>query len=326
MEQGREMLEKTAAGFMHARILLTAIELDLFTVIGSDGLSSGKVSEITCTDRHAVERLLNALVALQFLGKKDGRFYNTEVTKQHLVAGAPGFLGDIMLHRATLWESWSGLTGIVRTGKAPGREKTRENERRFIKGMANVGRGSADQTAEVLEDLFAEAKRMLDIGGGPAVYACAFAERFPDLHVTVFDLPGPLEYARETIEERGFSDRVTVQAGDVLETASLGSGYDVVLCSNFIHSFRLPVVQKVIRKGAEALCGGGLLIVKDFFITEDRTAPAFAALFAVNMLAADAGDCFTRAEIEETMGEAGVEPIDYREVAKHSGILVGRKT
>ena len=95
--------------------------------------------------------------------------------------------------------------------------------------------------------------------------------------------------------------------------------------SNFVHSFKRHDAASVIRKAAGALSKGGLLVIKDFYIEEDGTAPPFTALFSINMLVADAGDSYSRGEVSGWMEAAGVKPGRFVNIAQASRILVGRK-
>ena len=325
MSKTRARLEKLAGGFMHARILITAVELDLFTAVGREAATAGEIAQRSRTAPEPTERLLNALVALGLITKKNGRFRNSPAALRHLVSDAPEYLGDIMRHRGSLWDSWSNLTRVVRTGKVPPRRATRTKERSFIKGMGNIGAYSAQETVRALRPELARAKRLLDVGGGPATYACAFARAKPDLAVTVIDLPGPLVYARETIAAENLGRRVRVRAGNARELASFGRGYDVVFMSNFIHSFKRPAVEDIVRKAARAVGNGGYLAIKDFYIESDGTAPPFAAMFSINMLTADAGDCYSREEVSGWLEDAGLTSTRFVTVAEHSGILVARR-
>lgn len=325
MSSSRERLERLSSGFMPARVLITALELDLFSVLGAETMRPGEIARRTRCKSEFLERLLNALVALGLLKKVRGEYSNTGEGLRHLTADAAEPLGDIIRHRGSMWETWSRLTEVVRTGRVPRRRRGLDRERRFIKGMANIGRSSARETAGVIQEELKSAKKLLDVGGGPAVYACEFARRVPGLKVTVLDLPGPLQYARKTIRSLGMEDRVRVRAGDVLGSAALGRGYDVVFLSNLIHAFKGPVARKVVEKAANAAKRGGHLIVKDFFLSREGTHPRFCALFSINMLVAGGGDCFPRREVEEWMAAAGVKPSGYRRVSRHSGILVGKK-
>jgi ubiquinone/menaquinone biosynthesis C-methylase UbiE len=264
-------------------------------------------------------------VALKLLNKKKGRYTNAMEALDHLVTDAPEPLGDIIRHRVSMWETWGNLTEVVRTGKVPPRRKSKKSERRFIKGIANIGATSAAEAAFILKRELKGAKRILDVGGGPAVYACEFARRNPGLKATVVDLPGPLEIARETVRAQGMGKRVRLKAGDALKLSSYGKGFDLVLLSNFLHCFKRPEAERVVTKAGKALKKGGTLAVKEFFSSRDGTAPYFSALFSINMLVVDAGDCFTRPEVEGWMERAGVTPVRFEKMAKYSAVLIGEK-
>jgi len=324
-EISRKRLETLAAGFMPARVVLTAVEVGVFLALGKEALAAGELARRTKTKPAPLARLLNALVALKLLEKRRGAYRATPEARRHLVAGAPDFLGDIMLHRASMWDTWGHLTSIVRTGVVPARTFDRERERRFIRGMADVSRHAARGTARALRRELQAADRLLDVGGGPATYACAFARAAPGLAITVLDLPGPLRYARETVRRENLGGRIRFRPADAVTAASFGADYDLVFMSNLIHSFTARVVRALIAKATEALRPGGMLAVKDFYIEREGTDPPFAALFSINMLVGDAGDCYARDEVRAWMAEAGVRPERSIELDETSSIIVGRK-
>jgi ubiquinone/menaquinone biosynthesis C-methylase UbiE len=310
---------------MQARVLITAVDCNVFTIIGKKGMTAKKVAKACRAKLDPMERLLNALVGIGLLTKSKGEYHNTPSALTHLVEGAPEPLLHIMQHRSNLWSFWSKLTEVVRTGKMPKKKKSKKREESFIRGMADVGMVSAVATARVLKHELRSAKKLLDLGGGPAVYACEFARRAPGLKVRVYDLKGPLQIAKETIRKQGLMHCVKVQEGDVLKAKSFGKDYDIVFMSNLIHSFKRPQAAEVVKKAAMALKQSGHLIIKDFYIQRQGTSPKFAALFSLNMLVNDAGDCFSRAEVESWMVDAGLKPAGHMPVAKESAILVGVK-
>ena len=147
MAGSRERLDAISSGFMEARILITAAELDLFTAVGAGARTAAEIAQATGTRPGPLERILNALVAMGILTKKGGRFRNTRAALRHLTQDAPEPLRDIIRHRGGMWERWSALTRIARTGRVPPLRRTRERTRRFIRGMADVAVLSAEETA-----------------------------------------------------------------------------------------------------------------------------------------------------------------------------------
>ena len=252
-------------------------------------------------------------------------FRNTQAARRHLTGDAPEPIRNIIRHRGNMWERWSALTRIARTGRVPAVKRTPERTRRFIRGMADVAVLSAEETVASLRSELSRARRVLDVGGGPGSYARAFAAKHPGLRVTILDLPEVLEIARENVSASGFEKRIRLLPGDVLSRSSLGRGYDLALLSNVIHSFKPGNAEKVIRKTARAVRRGGFVAVKEFCLEREGTAPPFAALFSINMLVAKAGDSYPRKALEEWMTGAGLGEIRHRPLARNSTLLVGKR-
>ena len=124
--------------------------------------------------------------------------------------------------------------------------------------------------------------------------------------------------------DAGHSCRVAVRAGSDLAAACAGEGFDVVYVSNIIHSIGADAIAMIYRKSAAALNPGGRIMVKDFFLDDDRCGPAWGARFAVNMLVAtEEGRAYTRAETIQALEDAGFTDFSIVDVAKHSQIIVG---
>jgi cyclopropane fatty-acyl-phospholipid synthase-like methyltransferase len=200
---------------------------------------------------------------------------------------------------------------------------TDDEMRDFILGMENVSRRSSEAVAELLD--LTGCRRLLDLGGGPGTAALTFARANPGLECVVFDLPGPVGIADEQIAAAGLGDRVSTVAGD-FHTDSFDTGYDVVYIANILHMLGPDECIRLLEKAAAALTPGGRLVVKDFFLEESRTAPAFAAQFSVNMLVATmAGRTYTRAEMDEQFAAAGFVATAAHPVAENSLVLEAKR-
>jgi hypothetical protein len=325
MANSRERLEKLSSGFMEARIMITAAELDIFSAIGGRERTAAEVAGELGLHAPSTERLLNALTAMKLLAKRRGRFRNTRAALEHLTSDSPEPLGDIMRHRGGMWERWSKLTSIVRTGRVPVCKRTAERTEHFIKGMSNVAALSAVEAAGALARELRKTKRFLDVGGGPGSYACVFAQKYPGLRATLADLPDVLAIARETVQAAGLQKRVTLKECDLLTPAPLGRGFDLALLSNVVHSFKPKDAAAVIARTAAAVRRGGHVAVKEFCLEKDGTAPHFAALFSINMLVAEAGDSYPAGQLREWMADAGLGRFRQVPLAKASTLIVGQR-
>lgn len=316
-----------AAGFAPAQIILTANRLDLFTRLADGERSAQALAATLGTDPRATAMLCDALAAMELLIKKEDTYANSPKAARFLVRGQPYYIGDSLRHQAGLWARWGRLEEAVKTGAPVNRDEHQESSeqktREFTLAMANIGRLSAGQLVDGL-DLHGVCT-LIDVGGGPGIYAVECVRKQPDIRATVFDLPEVVSIAEEYIDTAALRDRVTTRAGDAMAD-DLGGPYDLALMSNFIHIFSLEQIHHIIKKVADALNPDGRLVVKDFFVNEARTGPRFAMQFAMNMLLhTEAGNTYSVSEIEEAFREAGLVWLYSYPVGRHSTVAVAGK-
>ncbi len=299
-------LQTAMRGFQESRVLLTAVELDLFTAVGA-GADAPQVSSKLGTDLRATGTLLNALVAVGALAKEGEVFHNTPETALYLVEGASEYARPALMHTVNMFRSWATLTDCVRAGAPvipPGVDrKDEEWTASFIAAMHRGAQGTAAQMVRVVG--VKGVRRLLDIGGGSGAYSIAFAKARPSLRAEIFDLESVLPIARKHIDEAGVAERVATRAGD-LRTDEFGEGYDLVLLSSICHMLNPEENRDLIRRCYRALTPGGRVVIRDFIVEPDRTAPKFAALFAINMLVGTkSGSTYTEAEYRSWIADAG---------------------
>lgn len=322
-----DRIQELAYGFWPSRIFLTAVELDLFTVLAEGNLDSTQVASALELDIRAVDILLHALAALGLLNVNDERFSNTQTTARFLVAGKPEYMGTALKHSANLWHRWSTLTQVMRTGapvEVAVSGTTEDWTESFIMAMHKRALSRAPKVADALD--LAGAKNLLDLGGGPGTHSIVFTERNPGLNAVIFDLPGVIPLAEEIVAEAGLSDRVSTKAGDYL-VDDFGSGYDVVFLSAIIHSNSPQENIHIFKKAYDSLNPGGRIAVVDFILNDDKTEPVFGALFAVNMLVGtSSGNSYSRKEIQSWLEETGYADVSNPiEVDEDIALMTARK-
>ena len=314
-------LAQSIRGFQESRVILTALELDLFTAIGS-GATAAQAAAAAGTDARATEMLLHALASLELVRKQGAVFHNAPVAARFLAAGSPDSARMAMLHTARLWHRWSGLTECVRTGTtAPDDDRGAEGTEAFIAAMHNNARQRAAQLAGAVA---AGARRMLDVGGGSGAYAIAFAQANPELRVEVFDQPAVLGIAERHIREAGLEDRISTRVGD-LRTDEFGDGYDLVLISAICHMLSEEENRDLLARVHRALAPGGRVAIQDFLLRADKTGPRSGALFSLNMLVnTEGGASYSEDEYTAWLREAGFGDVRRVPVAGPAGVLVGQ--
>jgi precorrin-6B methylase 2 len=310
-------------GWREGRILLTALELDLFTAI-RDGAPAREIASRLGTDPRATELLLHALAALGVVTKRGDDFRNGPVASRFLCADSPENRRPALLHTAALWHRWSALTECVRTGgPAPRGPRDHADTEAFIAAMHANAAQRAPAVLAALE--LADARRALDVGGGSGGYAIALARALPRLRIDVLDLADVLPLTQRYIAAAGLADRIATKAGD-LNADDLGAGYDLVLISAICHMNGPAANADLMRRAARALVPGGRVVVHDHVLEPDRTAPAAGALFAINMLVnTNEGGSYTEAEYAGWMRDAGLVDIEHARIPGPTGLVVGRK-
>jgi SAM-dependent methyltransferase len=324
---GPEDIRDLAAAFQKSRVLLSAFELGLFSLLGDAALTSAEVARLAGTDPRATDRLLNALAALGLVRKGQGLFRNTPAAAEFLVRGRPGFLAELG-HTSNVYASWVRLTEAVRAGGSESsvRERAEAGDpglTAFVEAMSARAQRTASELAALLD--LANVRRMLDVGGGLGAHAVAFCRANPKLSAVVLDLPAVIRLAERDIAEAGLAGRVSTLAGDYLD-ADFGSGFDLVLFSAVLHINPPQENEALVRKAFAALNPGGRIVLRDHVLDEDRISPVSGALFALNMLVnTRAGDVYTESELRAWLAAAGFRSIRRLATGQAAELIVGRK-
>jgi (2Fe-2S) ferredoxin/precorrin-6B methylase 2 len=314
-------LNEMIRGFMPSRAVLTALELDVFTATG-EGCSAGLVAEKINADPRATEILLNALVSLQLLLKKEEIFFNTPISTRFMSEDSRESARDALMHTASLWDRWSTLTDCVRAGTAiENRPRETDWVRHFIAAMDRNARERAALVVRAIQTT--GMKRMLDLGGGSAAYSIAFVQANPGLQSEVIDRSDVVPLAKRNIQKVGLADRITARVADML-CDPLGANCDLVLLSAICHMFSAEENRHLIQKIYGALASKGQLVIQDFILDATKTAPRSAALFSLNMLVGTrAGRSYSEPEYTGWLKEAGFTEVRRVRLPGPSGLLIG---
>jgi predicted O-methyltransferase YrrM len=303
-------IREFASSFQKSRILLSGFELDIFSNIEESGTVGYQVASSLKLDKHACERLLNALVSLGFLTKQNLSFFNTAESFTFLSKKSPDYLGGLM-HSNHLWKTWSNLTQVVKTGISSNPSEINERGEEWLFPFINAMHDRAKKQAPLqLANIdLSEIRSALDIGGGSGAYSMEFVSKKPEIEATVFDLPNVVPITRIFLDKEGFTDKIRTFAGDYI-TDELPKGFDLVFLSAIIHSNSLAINQDLIKKCFSSLNKNGIMVIQDWIMNNDRTQPVAGAVFAINMLVGtEAGDCFTEQEVTGMLNDAGFRNI-----------------
>lgn len=307
--------------------LHAGVKLGIFSVLGDVSLTAEQVAQRLNGSADGVERLLNALTAMQLLVKSENRFACTPSARRLLAKDSSAYLGHIIMHHHHLMESWARLDQSVQSGLS-NRERSSvepaEWRESFLMGMFNMAMALAPRMAETLD--LSSRRRLLDLGGGPGTYAIHFCLHNPDLKATVFDLSSTRPFAEKTIARFNLSDRIAFAAGDY-HTDEIPGRYDVAWLSHILHAEGSDACANIIRKTVSALETGGIVIIHEFILNDSMDGPLFPALFSLNMLlGTSSGRSYSQQQLMDMLKTAGAQDIRRIpvETPNDSGLIVGR--
>lgn len=293
--------------YWETKILLTAVSLDLFSVLDAKPKTAAEAAQRIGANARALELLMNALVAIGLLTKEGDRFANTSVAQTHLVKTAPGYVGHLLILHDAEWNNWGKLEQTIRTGRSPVTKHVFETDPELGANVLSVLHRIGEQSGPALARRLKldEARTMLDLGGGAGTNAVAFCTVYPNLKATVFDLPQTLRVAERTVKQAGLEDRIILKPGN-FNIDPLGGCYDFVLMSDVLHYQDAASNAALVKKVHAHLNPGGRLVIKDRFLDETGTSPAWTTAFAVHILVnTEAGRCYRTAEAMRWMADAG---------------------
>jgi len=227
------------------------------------------------------EKVLIVLAAMGLAARDGEAWCLTPKAEATLLPQAPLYQGNILAHYAQVGAFWADLEAVLR-GEGGGWVYTPDGHDRmrsyrdFVLGIHNLA--MAGRAAAFCDRVDLSGRRTLvDVGGGPASYAMALCERYPDLSATVLDVPEAVEIARGLIGQFGMADRVRAEVGDWNDVA-FGTNVDAILMSNVLHGPGRGAEMRL-AKAHRALAPGGVLLVQDFVMNPDRTGPLVPAVF-----------------------------------------------
>lgn len=306
--------------------LHAGVELDLFTLLDGAAMTAGDLARQAGCDRRALEMLLEALAAMGLLAVSAAGYASVPAARRWLSRSSAEYQGYIMRHHHHLMAFWARLPAAVRGGGPvwdPGAVGEAEWREAFLLGMFNIASLRAPQVAKQLD--LSGRRRLLDLGGGPGTYACHFCLVNPGLRATVFDLPTSREFAEQTRARFELESRVAFVPGNFLEDPIPGR-YDVAWLSQILHSEGPAACARILEAAVAALEPGGMLLIQEFILDDDRPGPLFPALFSLNMLlGTDRGRSYRESELRSMLEQAGLRQVRrlLPELPGPAGIIAG---
>ena len=330
---------QTAFGFWSSKVLLTAVEVGVFTRLGSQRMTGEKLGAELGLHPRAISDFFDALVAMRFLDRAgegpSAEYFNTPAGALYLDSGSPRYIGGILVMlNDRLFKYWHDLPEALRTGKPQNEVKHGQKGifealykelpklEQFMGAMTGLSRMNFEAFAAKFD--FSKFKTLCDVGGATGLLCIEAAKANPHLRCISFDLPPVEPVAQKHIAAAGLSDRIGTASGDFFKDPLPKA--DIITMGMILHDWNLEKKMHLIRAAYEALPAGGALVAIEALIDDARRENVFGLLMSLNMLI-EFGDAFdySGADFRKWCTEVGFRRFEVIHLAGPSSAAIAYK-
>jgi hypothetical protein len=308
----QQQLNQLICGYWNSQCIYVAAKLGLADLLKNGPLSIEDLSKQCGTHPPSLHRLLRALASIGVFAEQTHQRFTLTPAAALLQSDVPGSQRAMAIMMGEEhFQAWGNLMYSVQTGK-PAFEKlfgepvfeylSQNPEQAAIFDKAMVGVHGRETAAIVDAYDFSAFKSVADIGGGNGSTLCGILGRHATLHGTLFDLPGVIERASQTVDRAGLSGRIHLVAGDFFQSAPQGA--DTYFLRHIIHDWDDDKAARILQNVHQAIDRQGRLLVVESVIPAGNE-PFFGKLLDLTMLVIPGGRERTEDEYRTLFGQAG---------------------
>jgi hypothetical protein len=325
---------KTGLGFFDSKTLLSAVEMGVFTELAAGALDLPSLQQRLRLHPRSARDFLDALVAMKFLERHEGRYSNTPEADRFLDRNKPTYVGGLLeMCSVRLFGHWNHLTESLRTGtpQSEGRQNndffaslysTPEKLESFLKAMTGISLGAAKAISEKFP--WGDYDTFADVGAAQGAVPVYVAKMHPHLRGIAYDLPAVQPVFEKYAREQGVAERVRFQGGDFFKDELPRA--DVIIMGHILHDWNLDEKRMLIRKAYDALPMGGAFVIHECLIDDERRENASGLLMSLNMLIETPGGFdYTGADCAGWLREAGFRETWVEHLTGPDSMVVGIK-
>jgi acetylserotonin N-methyltransferase len=305
--------------FRRSKTMFAAVSLGVFDALESRPATVSTLAGALGVNGDALERLLDACVGLQLLGRQGPLYVNTPTASTYLAAqSASRMTGYIKYSDDVLWKLWGNLEDGIREGTNRWQQtfgwdgpifsnffRTPEAMREFVMGMHGQGLVSSPQVVAAFD--LSRYQRLVDLGGATGHLAIAACMRYTELQAVVFDQPQTLDLAREVIGHSIVADRIEVIGGDFFVDELPEA--DLYALGRIIHDWSEAKIMTLLRRLFEQLPCDGALLIAEKLLNEEKNGPHWAQMQNLGMLLYTEGKERTFAEYRAILESVGFSSV-----------------
>jgi 3-hydroxy-5-methyl-1-naphthoate 3-O-methyltransferase len=319
---------KLAIGYQKSQTLFTFVELEIPKFLQKEQMKAADIGRRVKIHPLAMERFLNACVAIGIL-EKDGKFYkNSDFIEEYFLKENDFYLGGQMKrYQKRSYLQWANLTENLKSWKY-GKTATDnpEGEDQGAEAMVEQHNLALLHGTHLADNYdFSDCQNLLDVGGGTAAMSIGICQKVSHLQATVFDLPENIEKAEEFVVQAGLKDRIKCVGGDIIKD-DLPENCDVVLLANLLAVFDVETNKNLFKKIYDNLPDNGKCLISGWILDENMLSPEISVLFCLEDICWNAPDVERNHDVYKSwLSEAGFKNIDEKTYFEPTKLISAEK-
>ena len=238
-----DFVNDTKRSFLSAS-LISSIKIGIFERVQQNNLTINQLIDELHMTPNIARAVINVLISNEYLTIKDGKCYigpNTipildrlEILRgwfdeMHLVMTALPVLDKLLLD-----PNYENPVKSFWTYKS---NKSSEQSEQIATYSRNMDTSQPLHAATVLRTLdFSKYKTLIEFGGGYGCFSMHLAQKYPNLKITIIDLPEVVSTTVKRIAEAGLTDQINCIGIDFINQTVPGS-YDVAIFNRVLHDW-----------------------------------------------------------------------------------------
>ncbi|XP_075561592.1 putative bifunctional dTTP/UTP pyrophosphatase/methyltransferase protein isoform X5 [Pelecanus crispus] len=311
-------------GFRASKALFVASKLKVFDHLKDKGpLKAVDIANEVGTSVGGTERLLDACAALGLLEKTPQGYSNSDSANTYLTSDGEYSLHGYIIHSNDhIWPLFTNLESAVKEGsrqnhRAFGKKAedlfkdyyhSQEVKQRFMAAMHSIAHLTARDVATAFD--LSQFKCACDLGGCTGALAHELVQIYPNLKVTVFDLPEVIANTSYFQPSGQHTAPVTFVSGDFFKD-NLPEA-DLYILSRVLHDWPDEKIHVLLSK-ISAVCKPGCgILLAEMVLDDEKKNRSTALLQSLNMLVQTEGKERSGSEYQGLLEQHGFTNVKIR--------------
>ena len=308
-------LIQRATAYWESRLLYVAAKLRLADHLASGPQTAEALAAITGSHPPSLYRVMRTLASIGVLTEQPGHRFALTPLGEAMRRDAPGsaWATILTLGGDWAWQGYEQLPYSVETGKS-GVEKAigepifdylakhPDEASRFSETMVGV-HGQEPAAVAAAYD-FGGVQTLVDVGGASGNLLTTILATHTGPRGILFDLPHVVRDAPALIQQRGLTNRITIEPGSFFERVPAGG--DAYMLSHIIHDWSQAQCLTILGHCRSQLKKDGRILIVEMVLPEGDT-PHPGKMLDIMMLVGPGGQERTAAEYGDLLGKAGLK-------------------